>query len=509
MKKFLCLLLCLCLLPIASLAAEYTLPEKLMRQLDFGSGLKGSVAMSVSGEAAWAQLLSPLSGADLQLRAIRTDAVTQLQLYMLNGEEQQGLTEVYVDDQAMGIQSALLGDKVLTMPVAGDALNALLGIKDSENPSLYSAALNFLSISADTWETSWTPALEPYYNKLEVWFSSFGSAPSIQKGDQGETTMVIRYEVPVSEAKEELLLLWADLLGDDTLQGLLRGQLSQAQQDAYLNPNLMYYYTEMVRSLKLDGTLVLERQLTTLGESIRTEITLPLPENEQGYTQLHLKQENGEAALTLSGDVQTLRLTSKESAVSDDAGTWQGTVQVIPNDLSEDNKAWSVGFTLKMLHSNSIDSDAREHDVTTWDVTVQPDLSHLEADDANRAYYQAFEPITGKIRIHFHSKNAQSSPTTMEVEADLDFGDATLSLQATLKSTSPWVVQPMNMTNALNLATMTDEQKTELLNEYWNSALTLAAQITSASQPEELPLPEATVTDLATTTDAATSTDLP
>lgn len=29
MKKFFCLLLCLCLLPVASLAAEYTLPEKL------------------------------------------------------------------------------------------------------------------------------------------------------------------------------------------------------------------------------------------------------------------------------------------------------------------------------------------------------------------------------------------------------------------------------------------------------------------------------------------------
>ncbi len=509
MKKFLCLLLCLCMLPVASLAAEYTLPEKLMRQLDFGSGLKGSVTMSVTGDAAWVQLLSPLNGADIQLRAIHTDGTMQLQLYMLDGEEQQGLTEVYADEQAMGIRSALLGDKVLTMPVAGDVLNALIGMQDTQNPSLYSAVLNFLSISSDAWETSWTPALEPYYKKLEVWFSSFGAAPSIQKDAQGGTTMVIRYEVPVSEAKEELLLLWADLLGDDTLQGLLRGQLSQAQQDAYLNPNLMYYYTAMVRALKLDGTLVLERQLTTLGENIRTEITLPLPENEQGYTQLHLKQESGETTFTLTGNVQTLCLVSKESAVTEDSGTWQGTVQVIPNDLSDDNKVWSVGFTLKMLHSNSTDSDAREHDVTTWDMAVQPDLSHLEADDASRAYYQDFAPITGKVRIHFHSKNAQSSPTTMEVEANLDFGDATLSLQTAMKSTSPWVVQPINMTGALNLATMTDEQKAELLNEYWASALTLAAQITSANQPEELPLPETTATDLATTTDTATNTDLP
>ncbi len=97
----------------------------------------------------------------------------------------------------------------------------------------------------------------------------------------------------------------------------------------------------------------------------------------------------------------------------------------------------------------------------------------------------------------------------MEVEANLDFGDATLSLQTTMKSTSPWVAQPINMTGALNLTTMTDEQKAELLNEYWASALTLAAQITSANQPEELPLPETTATDLATTTDTATNTDLP
>ncbi len=510
MKKFLCLLLCLCMLvPTVSLAADYTLPEKMARQLEFGSGLKGSMTLNVAGDAAWAQMLSALNGADVQLRAISADGKSQLQLYLLDGEEQRGTTVVYADDASLEIQSELL-EQVLTLPVAGDVLNAMMGIGETQNPSLYSVASKLLTITSDVWEASWTPALEPYYAKLEKWFSGFAAAPSVIKSDAGETNMLIHYEVPVSEVKEELLVLLADLLGDESLQALLREQMSQAQQDAYLNPNLMYYYAEMVRGLDVDGTLVLERQLTTLGDAVRTEVTLPLPANDGGYTTLHVKQENSETSVTFSGNVKTLGFSMKTNTEGEH-GSWEGILQMIPNEPSEENKALSIGFKVNSTRTSSTDADARDHEITTYDVTVAPDLTHLDENDASRAFYQDFATITGTVTTHFRSKNAQSSPTTLEVTADLDFGDEQLNLQMTLKSTSPWTVEAISGANAVSLADMTAEQKTEIASTFWASWMTLAAEVAApVSTTEDLPLPsETTVTDLATATDVASATDVP
>ena len=510
MKKFLCLLLCLCMaLPTVALATEYTLPEKMARQLEFGSGLKGSLTLNVSGDADWAQLLSAMNGAEIQFRAISSDDKMQLQLYVMDGEEERGLTVAYADNDFLGIQGELVGDSTLTLPVSGDTLNALLGIKDTQNPSLYSVAVKLMTLTDETVKESWTSALSPYYAELETWFSTFASAPSVLKNDQGETNMLIHYEVPVSEVKEEILVLLADLLGDETLKALLCEQMSQAQQDAYLNPNLMYYYAEMVRGLDVDGTLVLERQLTTLGDEVRTEVTMPLPAKEGGYTSLHVKKENGETAVTLSGNVKTLSFSIQGETGEDNSGNWQGKLQVIPNELSEDNKALSIAFSANSTYTDYTDDNTREHAITTYDVAIEPDLSHLDENDASRAYYQDFGAITGTITTHFRSKNAQSSPTTLEIGADLTFDNAKLNAQLTMKSTSPWTVSAVSTTNTQSLADMTDEQKTELANQFWANLLTLAAE-TATPATEDLPLPEeSTATDLATVTDTATSTDLP
>ena len=67
MKKFLCMALCLALVftSATAMAAEYTLAEKWQRQVAFGNGVKGTINLNVSGEAEWAQLLSPLNGTEL------------------------------------------------------------------------------------------------------------------------------------------------------------------------------------------------------------------------------------------------------------------------------------------------------------------------------------------------------------------------------------------------------------------------------------------------------------
>lgn len=505
MKKLLCLVLCVALaLPAAALAADYTLPEKLVRQLDFGSGLKGSMVLEVSGEAAWAQALAPLSGVDVEVRAIKSGDTFQGQLYMLDGEAQKGLTQVYSDGSALALRSELVPQTLLTMPVGGDVLNAFMGLGEDQNPSLLSAALNLAMVPADIWETNWAPVLEPYYAKIEIWLSAFAAAPSVLRGDAGETTMLIRYEVPAAAAKEELLVLLGDALADEQLLTLLRAQMTQAQQNAYLNANLLYYYTAMVQALDLEGSLVMERVLTTKGEEVRTELVFPLPQNDAGYTGMRLVQEGGDTTFSLEGESRTVSYVMQEAASSAESASWKGIVRMIPAAPDAEHQAVSVAFTLKKFHSTSIDSDTREHNVDTWELTAQPDLSHLEEEDAARAFYLDFTPVTAKAKIHFHSKNAMSSPTTLEIDLTADSGDAQVALSATMKSTSPWVIQAMATDGGESLVGMAEERKAELLATFAANALAEAADIGQAeSTITDLPQPDpATDTDVATMTDA-------
>lgn len=512
MKKLLCLVLCLALaLPAAAMAVTYSLPEKLLRQLEIGSGLKGSVMMEVSGSAAWAQALSPLSGVDVEVRAIKSGDAFQGQLYMLDGETQRGLTRLYADGSTMALDSELLPDTLLTMPIGGDVLNALVGMGEDQNPTLYSAALNIAMVPEETWEKNWVPVLEPYYAKMETWLSPFASAPSVKRDDKGGTTMLIRYEVPVSAVKEELLSLLRDALTDDQLRALLWDQMTWEQKVAYLNVNLMYYYEEAVRSLALDGSLVLEREMTAKGETVRTELIFPLPQNGRGYREVRLVQQEGDTTLSLTGESGTLSLVMKEASASAESARWQGILRRIPAVPDETHQAISVAFTLKQFRSSSVDNDTREHDVITWELAMAPDMSHLAENDPARAFYQDFEPVTAKAKTHFHSKNANTSPTTLEIDFSAAMGDAQLTLTGTLKSTTPWVLQAMNFAGGEDMAALTDERKAELAATFAANALRMAAQMHGEeATPSDLPMPQAlaTETDMATDTDMATGTNL-
>lgn len=509
MKKLLCLLLCL-MLPTFALAASYTLPEKMMRQMDFGSGFKGTITWSVDGESDWAKAVTPLSGADVQVRAIRTtDGQLDAELFVEENGTQQNVARLFLDGDTLGMQSDLVPGVTLTWPTGGDVFGALLGLDETQIPALYSVALDVAKIPADTWKSDWAPVLEPYYAALEMWLNSFAAAPSVAQDDKGETVMLVRYQVPVSAVKDETVALLGDLLGDERLQSLLKGLMTEQQQNAYLNPNLLYFYESSIRGLAVEGELVLERTMTMLGETVTAQVKLPLPENDSGYTTLCLVQDAESTTFTLEGTEKTVRYVSREASSTAESAQWKGVVQVIPMTPTEEKKALSAAFTLRKIHSTSTDSDTREHDVTTWELHAEPDLSHLEENDATRKDYQDFTPVDGKMRIHFHSKNAQTSPTTLEVDGSITVDGSTLTLTSKTKTTTPWTITPMDMTGSERYSRLTEAQKSEFVTTLVDNAAQLVRRLQrEQATPSELPLPESTETDMASATDAATQTDV-
>lgn len=495
MKKLTCLVLCLvlALTSTAAFAREYTMSEKLMRQLEKGSGLKGTVILEASGEAEWVKLLAPISGLPMELRSIgkETGDVFYHQLFALEGETQHDLLTAYSDGAKLLLTSGLLPGTAVTMDTAGDAVGALLSGGTDKNPNWYSALANIAAIPADTWEADWAPRLEPYYQAIELWLSGFAAAPSVMHTDKGETRMLIRYEVPVKALKKEMTTLLQQVLNDNALLALVREQLTDAQRQTYLHPDLMWYYTEVINAIPVEGSAVLEREITIVGDVVRTKLIFPMGGVGSWHTLL-LEQEDGESSLSLQGTEMTLQLVLKAAKESAESASWQGVIRMIPAETTLEKRAVSASFDVKKFIATSVDNDTREHVIENWEITLAPDLTHLEENDPARSAFLDFEPVTAKAKIHFHSKNAQTSPTTLEADAELKLKDAALSVRVNVKSAAPWAIPSVEVGEGEDLMAMTAERRAELLGNLLAAAAPLTQRLTA---PEEAADP-ATTTDL-------------
>ncbi|MBQ8311827.1 MAG: hypothetical protein IJX84_01290 [Clostridia bacterium] len=484
MKKFLCLMMSLVLVlttATAFAAVEYSLLEKWQRQVDFGNGVKGTLTVDVSGEADWAKLLAPLNGTPLQIRAIHADENFQYRIYAEDGEELLGLTQLYGSGDAIYLKSDLLPDTLLTLATGGDWMDRVMS--KGENPSLHSAVMNILNVPQTSWESKWQPALSAYEAAIELWLENYASAPSVKRGEDGSATVLVRYDIPADAVKAQIKALWGNVLQDATLLPLLRTQMNEAQQAAYLNEHLKYHYDKVIDSLALNGNVVLEREMTAKGEAVRTDMTFPL--DTEGYTNLQVKQLGTTTTVALTGAERSLELEMAETASLGGSVSYQGKMRVIPADSTQ--KGVAAAFTLVEIKSSSTDEDTRSHDITNWMLKLEQDA------DYTGDGWTSFEPVEINAKVHLHSKAMQNMPTTMEVELGVKRPDAELAAVLSLKTSSPWVLDDLPVEGAVDVATLTEEQRAQIFTDLGMNGLTILLMLNQ----EAVPVVEATTTDLA------------
>lgn len=487
MKKFLCLMLSLMLMLSAATAfatVEYTLAEKWQRQVDFGNGIKGTLTVDVDGEAEWAQLLAPLTGVPLEIRAIHSDQAFQYRIYAEKGEEAVGLTQLYGDDKAVYFKSELMPDMLLSLTTGGDLLDRLNGGKDGMTPSLYSAMLNILNVPQTTWEGKWQPALSAYETAIELWLESYASAPSVKRDENGSATVLVRYDIPAEAVKEQIKALWGNVLQDATLQPLLRAQMTQEQQDVYLNEYTKYYFDQLIDNLALNGNIVLEREMTAKGEAIRTDMTFPLDNN--GWTSLTVNQLGETTKVVFAGGEKTVALEMEKTASTAGSTGYKGKVQVVPADGTQQGLA--LDFTLVEVKTSSVDEDTRSHDATSWTLKLQKDA------DCSGEGWKDFEPVEVNAKVHLHSKALQYNPVTFEVDLGLKLADAEISMALELRTSSPWVLDNLPQEGAKDIAALSEEERTQMFVDLGLNGLTVLQMV---NQEAGAVLPgETTPTDL-------------
>ena len=477
MKKLLCLVMCLALVMCsvsAYAAVEYSLEEKWQRQVDFGNGIKGTLNVHVEGEKDWAQLLAPLSDVPLEIRAIHSDKAFQYRIYAEKGEDAVGLTQLYGDDKAVYLHSELMPDMLLSLSTDGDVLDRLSGNQQGMTPTLYSAVMNILNVPETTWEGKWQPALEAYETAIELWLESYASAPSVKRDENGSATVLVRYDIPAEAVKAQIKALWGNILMDETLQPLLRGQMNQEQQDAYFNEHEKYYFDQIIDGLALEGNIVLEREMTARGEALRTEMSFPL--DYEGWTGLSINQHEKNTAVVLTGEEKSLEVTMEETDATSGSTAYKGMFRYIPGQAAE---SIGVTFTLAEVQSFTTDEDTRSHHVSNWTLNLQ------SAEGCTGEGWKTVEPMELTARVHIHSKGLQYNPVTMEIEAGVKMADAQLSAALELRTTSPWVLDALRTEGAKDAASLTEEEKGQLFRDLGLNALTILQMVkeSNASLP--------------------------
>lgn len=506
MKKFLCLALCMALVfaSATALAAEYTLAEKWQRQVAFGNGVKGTINLSVSGEAEWAQLLTPLNGAEIEVRAIQKDGRKQYRLYAVKGEDMVGLTRLFSQDNELYLVSDLLPDVILRLSTGGDLINLLTGGKQGDAPNWYSAALSLMEIPETTWAEKWAPVLARYEKELELWLESFASAPSVKR-DGDTATVLARYDIPAEGLKAQMKALWQEMLTDAELQELMQGQLTPEQQQAYLNPSLQGYYDGLIDGLKLDDGVVLEREMTTKGEVVASTVTLPLDRMPGGWTALKLLQHEKETTLRLEGDESSLSLTLSQTVTTANSTAWSGMLRYEDgNDLP-----LAVDFTLVKIATTSVDADSRSHQVTSWSLKAE------QSQDAG-AECRAFQPFAADLLIHMNSRNAQINPVNLEIGLTVKLEQADMEAKVSLTTHSPWVLDELPVGKEMNLAAMSESERGQVFADLGRNALVTMMSIKGDAPEQETeqpiptlePAPSATPEPEPTEVSAAKPTDI-
>lgn len=470
MKRMICLLVCLSLLVCctgASAAHYETLAEKLSRQLEKGSGLKGAMTLTVEGEAAWAQLLQPLSGVDLSLRGIATEEGFEYSVFAGPDDgDRLGLTQIYGDAERAFLRSDLLIDSLFMLPIRGDLLSSVTA---GANPTFYSAAMAISGVRSDDWADLWAPVLQPYLDHIDRWMTPYGAEPVVERVD-GASQMVIVYDLPADALRAEMKALLGMALQDQQLLTLLKGVVTDEQLAAYLDPNFQWFYEAVIDALPLEGGVRLMHRVSAQGEMLATGMTFPL-DGANGWDALTIDETETGRSVTLTGDRRSLTFTAEAI----DADQWAGMFTYVPAE----GEQVSFAYNLNRTSDYYTDEETRSHEVTDWQLTLR------NAED---------QVSTILLRVHYYSKPADTQATTLELALSAELPDGKLTFAGRFRSASPWQLDAsLPREGATDLSAMSAADRMGVVTDLLANALALFdAEAADAATITDLPLPEGT-----------------
>ena len=487
MKKVLCVILTVLLFTASSAAygaVEYTLPEKMQKQLDIGSGLKGNITLHAEGSDALVFAFQPFQDVELQIRGIKSGEESHYYIYQEGeNEAQNGLTEFYNDGNRLFLRSDLLPNDVFSVPQINE-LTDILTAPEGGNPPAASMVLRWLQLDASERDSLKSSVTDMLNSELEKWSAAYVSLSPVRTLDSGASVFDMNYAIPMADLKEEIVRLLVQFVQSDAGKAFTDKIMNAEQKEIFANPNLDYFYADALSALNNDYDLIYTKTVSTLGDAISSSMELPLDEEKTKYQALLIEENGGLVSYTLRGDEQQVTLligSDPDLSQIDGASAWI-MVRPSPNAETAENGVYRA-IRAEINHSSQVstDEDARDHLHESWTFQTVRDVSRLPKSE-NPENYPEESPIRIQTDLHYYSKYSQSSPTTLEFSIEASGENFVLRASGQLKTASPWVFSPFSTENATDLTSLSGETLSLKLAEYLASA---AENLTPAEEQGE------------------------
>lgn len=443
MKRFAALALAvMCLLSSCAYAAEdYTVAEKLVKQLWAGSGFSGT--LTVSFETPSLSTKTPIV-LDLDYIYVRpTEEETsehRVDLILMDGENARSAAYAQYKDEELSIQADVISPDwyLFTQPDGAEESSAVQTELESGASALYAATgMPALSETALTFAAALMgaegleEAIEPYKTRLDIWIEAYRQDTVLDKLPDGTTTMSVRYAASPAAIKSQLKQLVMDVLADQDLVSILTDAMGEETARLYLNPRLQSWYFKVIDSMPLDGDLTLSRTVSLKGDTLNLHLNLPLHDASAGSAVLCYDRTQGQGDLpdnhtvTLSSSQQLITLSYQEYSSMTGVEVTQGMVMCEQLDsfaVGESETApqdWAVAFTLKQQETTTVDADGREVYGYDFNLLLQPDetldntfaLTETEIDLTSRFMSRPLKSASTEMDATFSVKDETSSLT--------------------------------------------------------------------------------------------------
>lgn len=479
MKRLISLLLILllCAGMLSAGAEEMSMPEKMIKQLENGSGLKGSFLLKAVGMEEEAPLMTAFHQAPFELRGLQTmEGELLYYIYQTDESEAQlNLTSLYGKDGLFFLKSDLISSTLSFPGVAG--LMDLAGGKKNGNAPIISVLPELFSILRDPDPEQWNTAFAPYEQMTELWLARFPLETAFLAGEDGASLLEMTCVIPWEDVKSFLTEFFSRFLADERIEALLSPILTEEQKAVYLNQNLGYYYVEILSGLTAKEDLVITRLADARsGVQISTRMLLPLSSEVFGYDAMQLDQDaTGRMTVRLRGDNKSFVVSWPADFTlegSFDQEILLGYVQADRKDGDPENRALRIRLTGTVEQPVLNEEDGKTYETYDYVLTAVQDETIFEEEGLSDQL-DLCDPLEIHLHAVFSGKNAQQSPTALAFTLEGSQTEKTVSLSGSLKSASPWILVAPETEGSLYLPDLDESQRQALREEAAKNAQTM------------------------------------
>lgn len=325
-----------------------------------------------------------------------------------------------------------------------------------------------------------------------MWLAEYAS-PTVVSGNAGSMTLRTSYEIPADAIKAQTKYVIGLMLVDGDLQNLLDPYLTDEQHSLYLNPAMHWFYEHCIDVAPLSGSVLLEREMTMMGETTALGISLPLPTLPQeltaamseilcgvyalpeadlfaGMERISIRQAGEDMSVSLSGPQRTISLIVDERAENAESLQCSGSLRITPA-VGSSEAPLSAAFAYRTSHRIWEDEDYTTHEDFTWAVETMMDESVISEDDPFGSTYLEFAPLSLSASVGFIKKDKEGAPVQLNIDLAAVLADAEVTVDANLRIAERWAHEFLPMTGAEDIMTMSDARREELRTLFVTNAM--------------------------------------